>query len=374
MYGTNGRFLYSAFSRFFRDELLELLSSYGLETVAERGGRIFPASGKASDVVTALQRYLGEHGVVVRTGEAVTEINCADGAVTGVKTLHGIYPADAVIVATGGASYSATGSTGDGYKMASELGHSITKLRPALIPLAVFEVELAKSMQGVSLKNVRLTAYKSKAENIDLAAQPNYDCGRGINGKQPRSPVIESRQGEMMMTHFGIGGPVTLQMSLAVVKALESGPVSVSIDLKPALSPLKLRERLQRDFDTHGKKDFRNILRELLPQKMIDPIVQMSGIAPEKNGYQIESAERDRLLWILKGLRFNIKRPLHMDAAIVTAGGVLLDEIDPRTMQSKLVKGLYFCGEVIDIDADTGGFNLQAAFSTGFVAGDNAGA
>jgi predicted Rossmann fold flavoprotein len=178
----------------------------------------------------------------------------------------------------------------------------------------------------------------------------------------------------MMMTHFGIGGPITLQMSLAVVRALEEVPVCVSIDLKPALSAQKLRERLQRDFDTHGKKDFRNILRELLPQKMIDPVVQLSGIEPEKNGYQIDAAERDRLLRILKGLRFNIKSPLHMSAAIVTSGGVSLNEIDPRTMQSRLVKGLYFCGEVMDIDADTGGFNLQAAFSTGFVAGDSAGA
>ena len=191
-------------------------------------------------------------------------------------------------------------------------------------------------------------------------------------GKRPHLPVIESRMGEMMMTHFGIGGPVTLQMSLAIVDALEHGPVSVSIDLKPALSGEELRQRLQRDFDRYSKRSYRHILKGLLPQKLIEPFVEMTGIPPDKRGHQIVAWERERLLRLLKSLRFNIKAPLPMAAAMVTAGGVSLKEIDPHTMASRLVAGLYFCGEVMDIDAETGGYNLQAAFSTGYVSGENA--
>ena len=372
MYGPNGRFLYSAFKCFFREDLLALLAGQGVDTVTERGGRIFPVSGRAVDVVTALRRHLVQRGVKVRTGETVTGIDTCDGTVSGVITRGGKYPAEAVILATGGASYPVTGSSGDGYRLAAGVGHTVVNLRPALVPLVVYEIERAKSMQGVSLKNVRLTAWRSTAESIDPAAAPAWDCGRGITGRQARTPVIESRQGEMMMTHFGIGGPVTLQMSLAVVDALSTSPVSVSIDLKPALTPAKLRERLQRDFDRGGKKTFRNILHELLPQKMIDPVIELSGIPAEENGFQIDSGQKERLAKLLKGLRFNIQRALPIEAAIVTAGGVALNEIDPRTMQSRLVRGLYFGGEVLDIDADTGGFNLQAAFSTGFLAGDSA--
>jgi predicted Rossmann fold flavoprotein len=180
--------------------------------------------------------------------------------------------------------------------------------------------------------------------------------------------------GEMMMTHFGIGGPITLQMSLAVVDALERGPVSVAIDLKPALSEKELRERLQRDFERYSRRSYRHILKGLLPQKLVEPFVEMTGIPPERRGHQIVAEERERLLRLLKSLRFNIKAPLPLSAAMVTAGGVSLKEIDPRTMASRLIKGLYFCGEVMDIDAETGGYNLQAAFSTGYVAGENAAA
>ncbi len=372
MYGANGRFLYPAFKRFFREDLLALLARQGLSTVTERGGRIFPASGQAAEVVNALLRHLKERGVTLRTGEIVTGVDTCDSAVSAVKTPQGTYTAEAVILAAGGASYPVTGSSGDGYRIAAALGHTLVKLRPALVPLVVHEVERAKSMQGVSLKNVRLTAWRGTADSIEVSATPARDSGRGITGRPAKAPVIESRQGEMMMTHFGIGGPVTLQMSLAVVDALAEGPVSVSIDLKPALTLSRLRERLQRDFDAGGKKTFRNIMHELLPQKMIDPMIELSGIAPGKNGFQIDSADKDRLAMALKGLRFNIRRALPLEAAIVTAGGVSLDEIDPRTLQSRLVKGLYFCGEVLDIDADTGGFNLQAAFSTGCLAGDSA--
>jgi predicted Rossmann fold flavoprotein len=245
-------------------------------------------------------------------------------------------------------------------------------LRPGLVPLAVHEVELAKSMQGVSLRNVRLTAYRCRVGELDSVPRPSYDMGRGTGYERVRPPVIESRMGEMMMTHFGIGGPIVLQMSLAIVDALETGPVSVSIDLKPALSEQQLNQRLQRDFDTYNKRSYHRILDGLLPGKMVAPFVEMSGISPDKRGNQISVEERKRLARLLKSLRFTIRRPLPLTVAMVTAGGVSLDEIDPRTMASRIVEGLYFCGEVMDIDADTGGYNLQAAFSTGYIAGEEA--
>jgi len=356
-YGINGRFLYSPFNQFFREELLVLLKLYGVETKTERGGRIFPVSDDARDVVRALVHYMADHRVMIRENTRVKTITVENGEVTGVQTGKDAYPAGAVILATGGASWPATGSTGDGYRMAEALGHSIVRLRPGLVPLAVKEAELAKSLQGVSLRNVRLTAYR---------------CPSGEIGSASRKSIIDSRMGEMMLAHFGIGGPVTLQMSLAIVDALEKGPVSVSIDLKPALDVKQLQKRIQRDFDTFSKRTFHNILKELLPQKMVDPIANLSGIPSEKPASQINAVERDRLAGILKSLRFNIKNPLPLSTAMVTAGGISLKEINPQTMASRLVRGLYFCGEVMDIDADTGGYNLQAAFSTGYVAGENA--
>ena len=283
-YGPGGRFLRGPFSRFFRDELLELLRRHGVETQDERGGRIFPVSGSAEDVVQALERYMAAGGVEVRTEARVTGIATEGARVTGVRIDHGKLAAAAVILATGGSSYTKTGSTGDGYQMASALGHTIVTLRPALVPLVVEEIPLAKSMQGVSLRNVRLTAFRGPAETIDLALTPATDCGRGLTGKQPRPPVIESRMGEMMVTHFGIGGPVTLLMSLAVVKALEEGPVSVSIDLKPAVSAPELRQRVQREFEQASKRTFRRILAELLPAKMVEPYLELSGIPGERLG------------------------------------------------------------------------------------------
>ena len=372
MYGPNGRFLYSAFHHFFRDDLLAFLRCYGVETKTERGGRIFPASDDARDVVKAFERYMADYGVELSTGIRVTDIQVDNGRAIGVQTVQVAYPATAVILATGGASFPETGSTGDGYRLAAAIGHSITRLRPALVPLAVYEVQQARSMQGISLRNVRLTAYQCPANEINPSLVPTNDWGRGISGKQPPCPIIESRMGEMMITHFGIGGPITLLMSLAIVDALEHGPVSVSIDLKPALDDKQLRRRLQRDFDRYGKRSYHHILKGLLPRKMIDPFVEMTGIPSDKLGHQISAEEREQLLRSLKSLRFNIKSPLPLTAAIVTAGGISLKEIDPRTMASRLIEGLYFCGEVMDLDADTGGYNLQAAFSTGYVAGESA--
>ncbi|MFC2122291.1 NAD(P)/FAD-dependent oxidoreductase [Bacteroidota bacterium] len=372
MYGPNGRFLYSAFHRYFRHDLLAFFQRYGVETKTERGGRVFPISDDAHDIVEALKRHMANHSVQLLTGIRVTEIQVDNGRVKGVQTEKGAFPATAVILAAGGASFPETGSTGDGYHLAAALGHTVTRLRPALVPLCVSEVQRAKSMQGVSLRNVRLTAYQCPADEIDPLLTPSTDSGRGISDKQPPCPIIESRMGEMMITHFGIGGPITLLMSLAIVDALENGPVSVSLDLKPALNEKQLRQRLQRDFDHYSKRSYRNILKALLPQKMIEPFVEMTGIPPDRLGHQINAEERDRLLRLLKSLRFNIKSPLSMASAMVTAGGVSLKEVDPRTIASHLIKGVYFCGEVMDLDGDTGGYNLQAAFSTGYIAGEQA--
>jgi predicted Rossmann fold flavoprotein len=235
----------------------------------------------------------------------------------------------------------------------------------------VHEQKLAQSMQGVSLRNVRATAFQGKAAAIDSALTPDCSYGRGEK-KSPRPPVIESRFGEMIFTHFGLGGPIILLMSLSVVEALEKDPVSILIDLKPALTREQLHKRLQKDLDKSSKKKISSIMKEYLPSKMIEPFIELTGIDKEKLAHQITALEREKIIELLKALRFNIKSPLPLEKAIVTAGGVALDEIDPRTMASKLIDGLYFCGEVMDIDADTGGYNLQAAFSTGYVAGEKA--
>ena len=374
MYGPNGRFLRNVFHRYFRNDLLAFLRHYGVETKTEPDGRIFPASDNASDVVKVFQRYLTDYGVQMCTGIRATGILMEKNRVTGVQTEQGEYPAAAVVLATGGASYPGTGSTGDGYRMAETVGHTIIRLRPALVPLVVQEVQLAKSMQGVSLRNVRLTAFQCLASEIDPSLAPAREVGRGTGHERASWPVIESRGGEMMITHFGISGPITLQISLAIVDALEKGPVSVSVDFQPDLSEKQLHQLLQQDFELHGKRSFKRIISDLLPPKMVGPFVEMTGIRPDKPVNQIGAAERKMLVSLLKSLRFNIKGPLPLAAAMVTAGGVSLKEVDPRSMASRLVAGLYLCGEVLDLDADTGGYNLQAAFSTGYVAGEQAAA
>ena len=227
-------------------------------------------------------------------------------------------------------------------------------------------------MQGASLRSVRITAFQRPADKIDLSLIPRTDVGRGIGGKRPKLPVIESRTGDAIITHFGLSGPVVLEMSLAIVDALEDGPVSVSIDLMPDTDDETLRSELQRTFDKHGKRSYQNIIKDFLPQKLVDPFVGMTGVPPDRLGSQITLEERESLLHLLKSLRFDIRGAYSMATAMVTAGGVSLKEINPRTMASQLVEGLYFCGEVIDVDAGTGGFNLQAAFSTGYVAGESA--
>ncbi|MDP2989449.1 MAG: NAD(P)/FAD-dependent oxidoreductase [Kiritimatiellota bacterium] len=370
MYGKNGRFLFPAFRRFFRDDLMDFLGRCGVPTATESDGRIFPASGKAQDVVGALVKYLEDNGVSLHTRTCVTGIKVEQGRVKGDETPGGVFTGQAIILATGGASYPGTGSSGDGYRMAAALGHTIVPLRPALVPLMVQEVERARRMQGVSLRDVRVTAYRLTPDEIDPGI-PVRDCGRGTGITPPRT-VIESRAGDVIFTHFGLSGPAVLQMSLAVYDSLQQGPVSLAIDLRPSLTFLQLRQELQDYLDRYGKRTYRHILTGLLPEKMAAVFPELTRIQPDKPAHQISAAERDRLASALKSLRFSISGTLPLAAAMVTAGGVALDEIDPRTMQSKLVQGLFFCGEVMDIDADTGGFNLQAAFSTGFVAGEAA--
>ena len=371
MYGTNGRFLHSVFHTFFQTELLFFFESHGLATKVERGGRIFPVSDNAQDVVRVFKKYLAEGNVQIKLNDQVTSISTEGQTTFNVKTQSGNFRSAAVIIAAGGSSWPATGSTGDGCKLSAMLGHRIVKLKPALVPIIVQEQRLAKSMQGVSLRNVRATAFQGKADMIDSTLIPQIDYGRGEK-KVARPPLIESRFGEMLFTHFGLGGPTILLMSLAVSKALENGPVSILIDLKPALTKEQLNKRLQRDLDQYGKKKIAGIFKEYLPAKMIEPFIELADIDQETMAHQINAMQREKIVELLKALRFNIKSPLPLEKAIVTAGGVALDEIDPRTMASKKVKGLYFCGEVIDIDADTGGYNLQAAFSTGYVAGESA--
>ena len=372
MYGANGPFLYGSFKHFFRDELVAFLKSRGVLTSAEEDGRIFPSSGKAEDVLGALRSYLAAEGIKIAFNTPVTGIRIAGGKVEGVETSAGLIPAGAVILATGGSSYSKTGSSGDGFRLALKAGHTIVPLRPALVPLAVKEKVLSKSMQGVSLHNARITAFNCKAEDVDPARVPSADTGRGTDGKAPRPPIIESRTGDLIFAHFGISGPCVLKMSLAIIDTLARGPVSVSIDLMPQQTETQIRVELANSMALHGKKTLVNLTGNLIPPKLAQSIIGIAGILPEKQCRLVTAAERDRLAGLMKSLRFNILSPLSFDAAMVTAGGISLKEINPRTMSSLLVKGLYFCGEVMDLDAETGGFNLQAAFSTGYVSGESA--
>ena len=362
-FSPNGRFLRQAFSQFLTSELLAFFEELGVPTVTERGGRVFPASGRAQDVVDALVQWIAECGVELRNRSAVERLNVEGKKVTGVKMYKAvsrmekastikpscgqIYHADAVIIATGGASYPETGSTGDGYQLAELAGHSIVRIRPALVPLET-RGDIAQRLQGLSLRNVRVQV------RVDGKKQ-----GQGF--------------GEMVFTHFGVSGPVILSLSRQVVDALRLGQkVELSIDLKPALDHGKLDARLLRDLDANGKQYFRTLLKELLPRKLIPVCMDLVDIFPGKVGHQITARERKRLRMWLKDFRLQVNAYRPFKEAVVTAGGVNTREVEPRTMASRIVEHLYFAGEVLDVDADTGGYNLQAAFSTGWIAGRSA--
>ena len=352
-FGRNSRFLRGAFHRFFVPELLEFFRQLGIQTVTERGGRIFPINNDANEIVMALVNWAKAAGVIIRPNTRVNQLALTENRISGVivrnsnSTTEKIN-ADAVIIATGGASYPGTGSTGDGYRLAKSAGHSITPIRPALVPLVTVG-NLAARLQGLSLKNVGIKVFAD-------------------------SRKIADEFGEMLFTHFGLSGPVILTVSKLVVDALNAKQkVRISVDLKPALDDQKLDLRLQRDFAQHGKMQFKSVLKEFLPQKLIPVCLDLIKIPPEKTCNQITTAERRRLRLWLKNFNFDISGHRGFGEAIITAGGVALNEVDSQTLQSKIVQGLYFAGEILDLDADTGGYNLQAAFSTGWLAGQSAG-
>ena len=351
-FGPNGRFLRQALSRFSTSELVAFFEELGVRTVTERGGRVFPASGqacpersrRAQDVVDALVRWIRKRGVTLQTQSPVERLLVEGGRVVGALAAGRIYRADATIIATGGASYPATGSTGDGYRLAASVGHTIVPIRPALVPLETAG-NIAPRLQGLSLRHVTVQVW--------------------VNGKKRAKKF-----GEMLFTHFGLSGPIILSLSRQVVDALRLGQsVILSIDLKPALDEHKLDARLLRDLDGHGKQQFRTLLKGLLPRKLIPVCIDATSIPPDKAGHQITAQERKRLRTWLKDFRLEVTGHRSFAEAIITAGGVDTREVNPRTMASRLVEGLYFAGEVLDVDADTGGYNLQAAFSTGWVAG-----
>ncbi len=342
----NGRFLHSAFNELSNTDLVAFFENRGLHTKVERGNRVFPVSDKASDVVEVLYRAAREAGVELSLSTPAQGLEIREGRIAGIKSGRGRIAADAVIIATGGMSYPGTGSTGDGYTWAKQAGHRIIEPRAGLVPLVVAE-NWIKALQGLSLKNVKARAYTEQGKLI------NEDFG------------------EMLFTHFGLSGPIILSMSHEIGKYLFAGQAtaSVKLDLKPALSEDKLDERVQRDFAKYSRKMFKNALNDLLPQKMIPVIIDLSGIDPEKECHQVTRPERLGLVRLLKNFTLTVNGTRPIAEAIVTAGGVDVREVNPRTMESKLVKGLYFAGEVLDVDGYTGGYNLQAAFSTGHLAG-----
>lgn len=344
---ANGRFLFSAFSDFDTADTMEFFEKRGVPLKTERGNRVFPVSDKASDIVDALVNTVRKSGVKILTAEA-EEILTENSAVTGVRTRDGgILEADSVILATGGMSYPVTGSTGDGYEMAGRLGHTVTPLKASLVPLNVKQ-GFCSRLSGLSLKNVTLTVYES---------------GR-------KKPVF-SELGEMLFTHFGISGPLVLSAS-AHMRKMGSAEYVAYIDLKPALDEQKLDSRILRDFEEEKNRNFGNSLDKLLPKSIIPVIISLSGIAPDTKVNQISREQRARLCGVLKALRLDITGFRPIEEAIITGGGISVKEINPSTMESKLVSGLFFAGEIIDADAYTGGFNLQIAFSTGHLAGKNA--
>ena len=342
----NGRFLNSALRRFTNQDIVQLLEDNGLPTKVERGGRVFPVSDKAADVVDTLVKIYKNYGGRLLTDCKVKSITAEFGKITGAVTADGQkFAADAVILAAGGSSYPGTGSDGSGVKLAKALGHTIVPLAPSLVPLESDSPYIA-GLQGLSLRNIEGTVY--------------------ADGKK-----IGSEFGEMLFTHFGVSGPIILSLSKCVAEAFAKGAqdVELAIDLKPALDKDKLDARLQRDFMQYSRKQMPNGMKDLLPQRLIAPVLDQAFIDEEKFVNQLSRAERRRLVDVLKAFTVPITGTRPIAEAIVTAGGVSLKEIDPKTMESKLIKGLFFAGEVMDIDGYTGGYNLQAAFSTGYAAG-----
>lgn len=351
---NNSKFMYSSFSNFNNKDVVDFFNKLGVQTKVERGGRVFPVSDSAMDVVNALKNKLKKENVKIKYNSKVVEIITENEKISGVKLENGTEIAcDKCIIATGGKSYSSTGSTGDGYILLEKLGHSIKEIKPGLVPLKS-EDKICKELQGLSLRNVK----------VSLIDKTN-------------NKILYSEFGEMMFSHFGVTGPVVLSASskLNTVKnikeKLDKNQIELVIDLKPALSFEVLDKRIQRDFEKYTNKEFKNSLNDLLPQKLISPIINLSKIDKEKKVHQITREQRENLVNIVKNLKINISGFMPLDMAIVTSGGINTKEINPKTMESKIVKGLYVVGELLDVDAYTGGYNLQIAFSTGVAAGKN---
>lgn len=341
---NNSKFLTGCIYNFSPERCVEFFEQGGVRLKLERGGRYFPVSDKASDITKCLENYCKNVGVTFKFNEAVTELKISDGRVLGLKTANGDYNFDKVIVCTGGISYPATGSTGDGFKFAEKAGHSVTPLLQGLCGLNI-KGSYYKEMQGFTLKNVNLTV--------------KYD------GK-----IIKEFFGEMLFTHFGISGPIVLSAS-SIINRLDLNRVTLWVDFKPALSVEQLDKRILRDFDAYKNKTISNCLKELLPSALIAEVLRRSGIPFEQKVNSVTKAQRLSLMTVVKNFDMLVASLRDFNEAIITSGGVSVKEVDPRTMESRLVNGLYFCGEVLDVDAFTGGYNLQIAFATGFAAGNN---
>lgn len=341
----NPKFLYSSFYGFTNFDIMDFMEQNGCPVKTERGNRVFPVSDKSSDVIHALSVQLRNLGVEVSLHEEVSELLAENGRISGIRLKKSgrTVLADAVVVATGGLSYPTTGSTGDGYRFAKAQGHTVTELSPALVPFEVKE-PVVKELQGLSLRNISASILKG-------------------------SKVLYQEFGEMLFTHYGVSGPVLLSASSFVAGQLKKSPLTLSIDLKPALSAEQLDARIVRDFEELKNKQYKNALAHLLPSKLMPVIVERSGIMPEKKVNEITREERGRIVGEMKDFRLTLTGLRDYKEAIITQGGISVREVNPSTMESKLVGGLYFAGEVLDLDAVTGGFNLQIAWSTGYLAG-----
>ena len=351
---NNSKFMYSSFSNFDNKDVVDFFNKLGVKTKVERGGRVFPVSDSAMDVVNALKNKLKKENVEIKYNSRVVEIITENEKISGVKLENGTeISCDKCIIATGGKSYSSTGSTGDGYILLEKLGHSIKEIKPGLVPLKS-EDKVCKELQGLSLRNVK----------VSLIDKTN-------------NKILYSEFGEMMFSHFGVTGPVILSASSKlnnvknINEKIKNKQIELVIDLKPALSFEVLDKRVQRDFEKYINKEFKNSLNDLLPQKLISPIINLSKIDKEKKVHQITREQREKLVNIVKNLKINISGFMPLDMAIITSGGINTKEINPKTMESKIVKGLYIVGELLDVDAYTGGYNLQIAFSTGVASGKN---
>lgn len=348
---TNARFLYSAFYAYDNMRVIDFFESNGLRTKVERGNRVFPVSDHSSDVIAVLQRVLRARGAEVCLHSEAAEILTEEGAAVGVRGKDGrVRRADAVIVATGGFSYQTTGSTGDGYRFARELGHTVTELTPSLVPFYARE-EYVTRLQGLSLKNVRVRIRSGE---------------RAGEGK-----ILYEEFGEMLFTHFGVSGPLILSASAAIKPSLAKRALAMEIDLKPALSEEQLDARLLREFEAAKNRLFRNAAAPLFPAKLIPVMLELGGIAPDRKVNEITKEERLRFVRLIKAVPLTLDGLRDFNEAIITKGGVHVKEINPSTMESKRIRNLYFCGEVLDLDAVTGGYNLQIAWSTGYLAGSS---